>query len=105
VSKNAKLADMLHVKPSALPKRFIGSSPTVFHGGLIQIRSGRPDIVYTIIALGELTSSNGLPTLGEKEKDFYLKSGEALHFGGDVMRTYAGKGGVLLLMQWNNRRA
>jgi len=70
VSKNAKLADMLHVKPSALPKRFNRSSPTVFHGGFIQIRSGRLDIVYTIIALGELMSSNGLPRLGEKERDF-----------------------------------
>ena len=60
--------------------------------------------MYTIVALGELNFSNGLPAFGEggEYKKVALRSGEALHFRGDVKRAYNRRGGIYLLFQWKN---
>lgn len=74
---------------------------TINAAGRVEVQPGRTDIAFTIIALGDLSFENGLPALGKLGDQFTLKSGEALHFLGDVRRIYGGKGGILLLLQWS----
>jgi len=59
--------------------------------------------VYSVIACGDLSFENELPALGDSKTKFIMRSGEALHFLGDVPLTYSGTGGgTLIWLYWNN---
>jgi len=97
------LANLLQIDHSKVRSRYRGSGPaTINAAGRVEVQPGRTDMAFTIIALGDLSFGNGLPALGQLGDQFSLKSGEALHFLGDVRRVYEGKGGLLLLLQWSN---
>ena len=101
-----ELANILQIQPSQVKDRYIGSSPTLFSSsGPLQVRSDKKNIVYTIVALGDMSYMKGLPAMGEQEEKVILRKGEALHFLGDVKRTYNGTGAPMLLIQWKNKRS
>lgn len=85
-------------------KRFRGSQLCVCNSlGKDRLQqSPRTDYVYSIVALSDLSCSNGLPKLGQEQVEFDLKSGEVLHFKGDLNRYWSGNGGgVLLWYYWD----
>jgi hypothetical protein len=82
-------------------KRFRGSQPGI--ANRTTVKPGRTDLAYTIVALGDLSTDNGLPALGSSKSKRTLKSGEALHFMGDLQQTYSSAGGgTLIWFQWSN---
>lgn len=82
--------------------RYIGSHPVILNAPhRINARPGRTEIAWTLIALEDLSFAQGLPALGQPPNQISLRSGEAVHFWGDVWRTYHGKGGMIFLLQWN----
>ena len=78
--------------------------PAIFGESTIEsTQPGRTDWVFTIVALGELSYDNGLPALGSKAVKYTLKSGEALHFIGDLKQSYSGRGGgTCIWFHWSN---
>jgi hypothetical protein len=94
---------MLGIPASDAQKRFRGSQPGIFNTPSCTIRPGRTDFAYTILALGDLSFENGLPALGSSRTKYSLRSGEALHFMGDLEQTYGDTGGgTLIWFHWSN---
>lgn len=92
---------MLGIPESEVSKRFRGSQVGITNNGNeFTVSPGRTDLAYTILALGDLSCENGLPALGRLKVNYTLKSGQALHFMGDVQQTYCGTGGGTLI--WFN---
>jgi hypothetical protein len=96
------LASILRIPPSAVRSRFLGSSPGFINTVECIVNPGRTDKAYTILALGDVSFENGLPMLGASKTKFSLKSGEALHFMGDLQQIYSGgSGGALIWFHWS----
>jgi hypothetical protein len=96
------IAFILGISPSEVPKRFLGSYPGFANSIKCIVKPGRTDKAYTILALGDLSFDNGLPALGVSKAKFTLKSGEALHFMGDLQQIYSGRGGgTLIWFHWS----
>jgi hypothetical protein len=100
----AIVARLLNVPTSKVMERFRGSEPGICNDIPKEHRKSlRTDWVYTIIAIGSLSYQNGLVALGNKHDKFELKSGQSLHFLGDVPQLWSGKGGgTLLWLYWSN---
>ncbi|TPX23104.1 hypothetical protein DIZ76_012426 [Coccidioides immitis] len=104
VPERSELARLLQVQESEILKRFRGSELCVCNklGAERQQKSLRTDWIYSILALENLSYSNGLPALGKERRKFELKAGEALHFRGDLQQSWSGEGGgVLLWFYWS----
>jgi hypothetical protein len=92
-----KLTQLLET--SDIENRFIRSEP----GTYIDLenpkeqKSLRMDYVYTILALNNMSYSNGLPAIGPNATQFYLQKGKALHFIDDQLQTWSGSGGENLI--------
>jgi hypothetical protein len=83
----------------------VGSEPgtCVNLGKPHEQKSLRTDYVYTILALNDMSYTNGLPALGHDAKEYSLRKGEALHFMGDQKQTWSGQGGGnLIWFYWRN---
>ena len=100
-----KLARLLETTDDNVHRRFVGSEP----GTCVDLekpfeqKSLRTDYVYTILALNDISYSNGLPALGQDEKVYSLQKGEALHFMGDQSQKWSGRGGGnLIWFYWRN---
>jgi hypothetical protein len=107
-SQNApkgKLARLLETSEDNVQSRFVGSEP----GACVDLESPyeqkslRTDYVFTILALNDMSYSNGLPALGQDAKTYTLHKGEALHFMGDQSQKWSGQGGGnLIWFYWRN---
>ena len=100
-----KLAQLLETSEDNVQNRFVGSEP----GTCVNLetpyeqKSLRTDFVYTILALNDMSYSNGLPALGQDAKIYNLHKGEALHFMGDQSQKWSGHGGGnLIWFYWRN---
>lgn len=100
-----ELARLLRTTPENVRQRYIGSEP----GTCVELdaeypqKSLRTDYVFTILALNDMSYSNGLPALGREKKTHELRRGQALHFIGDQLQTWSGKGGGnLIWFYWKN---
>ncbi|WEW55059.1 hypothetical protein PRK78_000487 [Emydomyces testavorans] len=84
-----ELARLLQVQPSDVSKHFRGSELCVCNKleKEQQQKSLRTDWIYSILALGDLDSSNGLLDLGKECQHFELKAREVLHFRGDLQQS------------------
>ncbi|RFU26589.1 hypothetical protein B7463_g9746, partial [Scytalidium lignicola] len=100
----SEISRILGISTSEVQRRFQGARPGIFNplSGMT-VTSGRTDLVYTVLALGDLSYDNGLPALGSSKKKYELKSGQALHFMGDLEQSYSSTGGgTLIWFQWSN---
>jgi len=93
---------MLGISASEVRKQFGGSQPGIVNTLKRTVKPGRTEYAYTILALGDLSSENGLPALRSTKEQFSLKSGQALHFMGDVQQNYSGiEGGTFIWFHWS----
>jgi len=97
------IARILGIPTSDVQKRFRGAQPGICNRLPYTAKPGRTDYACTILALGDLSYEEGLPTLGSSEVKHSLKSGEALHFIGDLDQKYGeAGGGTLIWFYWSN---
>jgi hypothetical protein len=94
---------MLEIPTQDIQQRFRGAEPGICNELLHTAKPGRTDFVCTILALGDLSCDEGLPALGSSKVRHSLKSGEVLHFMGDLVQVYdKASGGTLIWMYWSN---
>ena len=98
------LAHIMNISVLNLKERYRGCVPAIFGEPTIEsAQPGRTDWVITVLALGELSYDNSLPALGSEATKHTLKSGEVLHFVGDIKQTYSGTGGgTCKWFHWSN---
>ncbi|KAI9759612.1 MAG: hypothetical protein M1840_003243 [Geoglossum simile] len=99
------LANLAGIAAEKVPGLFHKAFPVVFLDATatphIHLPGGRPNYIWSFIALGPLTVETGLPVLGSTRVELELESGEALHIKGSVGMWFTGKGGgTALLADW-----
>jgi hypothetical protein len=101
-AEKKSLARLLRTTPDQVPGHFACSYPGFTNTSESVVRPDRKYLVHTILAIGDLSFDNGLPALGQSKQKFTLRSGEALHFMGDVQQIYCGVGEeALIWIHWN----
>src|SRR4051794_20155364 len=87
--------DVRNRQISAHPVLFVNTATQPF-----PYPTGRSDLVWTFIAYGPLSYSNGLPALGEQGAEETLESGDVIHVLGDVKQLFRGVGGGTGQIVW-----